>query len=79
MKQLIDDLVDAGFSQQRIGDAAGLSQATISRIRRGVNDTNSPPYRRLNAFHESHFSATHGRDGFPLLTFLPKPVALAEA
>lgn len=38
IKTLIEDLLDWDFTQQEIGKIIGVSQTTVSKIHRGVQD-----------------------------------------
>jgi transcriptional regulator with XRE-family HTH domain len=51
-KELIEALIERGWTQQQIGVRIGMGQAAISKLVRGdVNDMLSRAYRRLEALH----------------------------
>lgn len=56
-RDLIQQLLSAGFTQQRISVEVGVAQSTISKLLRGdVSDMLSRSYRRLVAFHAENMA-----------------------
>lgn len=51
-RELIEALIARGWTQQRIGERIGLTQASVSKVARGdVDDVMSRSYRHLESLH----------------------------
>jgi len=61
LKQLIEDLRSAGWTQAQIADRAGCSQPTISELASGVTGKRGPSFRiaaAIVALHQEVCSGT---------------------
>lgn len=51
-REIIQDLIDAKWTQQQIAERTGLTQASVSKVLRGdVKDVMSRTYRLLQELH----------------------------
>lgn len=58
-KELIEELVGDGLTQEQIGDGTGIKQATISRILSGeIADTKFSNWQSIQRYHSEHFCAS---------------------
>jgi predicted XRE-type DNA-binding protein len=63
-REIVQALIQHGFTQRQIADRTGIPQPTVSKVYRGaVSDVLSRNYRELEALHKSVVAELAARPG----------------